>query len=586
MPSNSKKSSKTNRNTAAQDAAYAEALQEEYRKDFLRRQAKKNKYAAARRERDAQEAQAQQTAAYTSLPPPMEASAPPEDLLSSPYVPSNSTFAASTNPYPMARSQTAEDELYARQLQEQLEREAQREHGSRSSRGRSSRQAPTMATYVDLSNVVDVGDERDVASTRLSQELRDAEYAKRLQEKEERQRQRHSRNVIVPGVPLVSEKYGRTQSDFSDERTSIDSDEAAARRIQQELEDADYAQRLSVLERQEAAARAAQAQEDQAAAQRGTPRKRCWSRIVPLLICGAVIAIIPLLFVFGVFDSQDIPFWDDLFGDDWIGSDPWSGNTTGLDGPALDSNAYAWPSNGNGVTIDILNACSDDWQVFVNQALANWDNGAPIDSLAFNTRRISYESACSEVRGALKICNGNYGDTRWRGLNEVMLSPRQNTIISSTARLNEFYLARESDAQKLYTACHELGHGFGLPHWDENFYNKDLGNCMDYTQNPEENSKPNESNFLYLAQLYGGRNVTAATAKESIPPDRRRRLRRERREQEKMNVQNSKVVDMLPHNPKRRVLHVGEEHEVHLIPSDEHEGYIILQQYLLALPDR
>jgi hypothetical protein len=48
-----------------------------------------------------------------------------------------------------------------------------------------------------------------------------------------------------------------------------------------------------------------------------------------------------------------------------------------------------------------------------------------------------------------------------------------------------------------------MGHGFGLPHTDENFFNKDLGNCMDYTNNPKNNKQPAEPNFIFLAQLYG-----------------------------------------------------------------------------------
>lgn len=48
-----------------------------------------------------------------------------------------------------------------------------------------------------------------------------------------------------------------------------------------------------------------------------------------------------------------------------------------------------------------------------------------------------------------------------------------------------------------------MGHGFGLPHTDENFFNKDLNNCMDYTNNPENNKQPAEPNFKFLAQLYG-----------------------------------------------------------------------------------
>jgi hypothetical protein len=36
-------------------------------------------------------------------------------------------------------------------------------------------------------------------------------------------------------------------------------------------------------------------------------------------------------------------------------------------------------------------------------------------------------------------------------------------VISPTARLIEFYTARETDVQRLYIVCHELGLGFGTP---------------------------------------------------------------------------------------------------------------------------
>ena len=50
--------------------------------------------------------------------------------------------------------------------------------------------------------------------------------------------------------------------------------------------------------------------------------------------------------------------------------------------------------------------------------------------------------------------------------------------------------------------CHELGHGFGCPHTDENPYNKNQGNCLDYTDDPEENLLPGEVNFVKLREVY------------------------------------------------------------------------------------
>lgn len=211
----------------------------------------------------------------------------------------------------------------------------------------------------------------------------------------------------------------------------------------------------------------------------------------------------------------------------------------------------------------------------------------------------------------------DYGDEGWRGINEVMLGPGGRRIIASTAKLNEFYLNFESDAQKLYTSCHELGHGFGLPHWDENFYNKDLGNCMDYTQNPEKSSKPDASNFLYLAQLYGGRDVSTNTelsAKEATALVHEQNVEEVKKEDDKKStglnlggrrlfgsnqlalenmesaipLSESRVVpvgtlDEL--DPKRRILHADKNSEIHIFPSPDYPGCTVVQHYLLVQSD-
>ena len=187
------------------------------------------------------------------------------------------------------------------------------------------------------------------------------------------------------------------------------------------------------------------------------------------------------------------------------------------------------------------------------------------------------------------------------------MSPRQATIFASTAKLNEYYLNFESDAQKLYTCCHELGHGFGLPHWDENFSNKDLGNCMDYTLNPKKNSKPDASTFLYLAQLYGGRDIKSN--KDVSPSDASIMafansdgddfgVRRLVKSLETTNPAGSiplsesrlrlgdDAYDTLPGGSAaaltRRILHADEEGEIHIYESMEFPGNLVVQHYLLV----
>jgi hypothetical protein len=52
--------------------------------------------------------------------------------------------------------------------------------------------------------------------------------------------------------------------------------------------------------------------------------------------------------------------------------------------------------------------------------------------------------------------------------------------------------------------CHEIGHGFGLPHRDEIPNNPDLGSCLDYTYRFENNINPDSSvDFDNLKNLYG-----------------------------------------------------------------------------------
>mmetsp|Transcript_20431 Transcript_20431/g.48554 ORF Transcript_20431/g.48554 Transcript_20431/m.48554 type:complete len:638 (-) Transcript_20431:769-2682(-) len=442
------------------------------------------------------------------------------------------------------------------------------------------------------------------------------------------QQQEQSSYFMQSPSPANSNNY-RQQSDFLDERTSsMDNSDSADRRIAQELQDAEVAARLAQQEQERYSARQSQQQQlqrDEAIAaamqqnQQQPSHRSCFRKyVLPLMILGAAAGTFAVLFVTGVFDSEDFANLGDIFG-----GDPWRGNTTTVVidcddssqecGPAVDPNtAYGWLSpNGNGITVEILNAVEDRWVSTVEQAVLNWEDGYPIDSLTLPLTRVDVESECSAVQGKLKICNGNYGATRWRGLNEVMLSGRnQNRIRSSTARLNDYYLDREGPSQKLYTACHELGHGFGLPHWDENFYNQDLGNCMDYTTNPGQNSKPDTSNFLYLAQLYGGRNVTsdsqsgngngefaATTAEEELIPeeagggDRRRRgrslsLRRQKQQQqqqledestpsssssslleESQSVLDFKLLPTLPKHQRRRVVVKAKDHEVHVVEN-------------------
>jgi hypothetical protein len=168
-----------------------------------------------------------------------------------------------------------------------------------------------------------------------------------------------------------------------------------------------------------------------------------------------------------------------------------------------------------GLTLQIQNALDDTWTEEFEIAIKDWESGDP-DSLTLPTVKVSMDRACSQVSGVMKVCNGNYGQAGWLGINELMIITDSNVIVSSVAKMNEYYLLNADFTERRYTMCHEIGHGFGLPHTDENFMNQDLGNCLDYTMNHQNNILPGQVNFDKLVDLYGRAGAAIFRVAETV----------------------------------------------------------------------
>ena len=121
-----------------------------------------------------------------------------------------------------------------------------------------------------------------------------------------------------------------------------------------------------------------------------------------------------------------------------------------VDPPGM-TEAIRWDAE-NGLTMIVENACDDSWAKEFDESIADWNQ---TDALVIRTRRTAHDPDCGEFIGRLRVCNSNYGETNWKGLNVVFM--RDDFIVHSVSKLNDYWLTTE--AQRLYTMCHELGHG-------------------------------------------------------------------------------------------------------------------------------
>ena len=112
-----------------------------------------------------------------------------------------------------------------------------------------------------------------------------------------------------------------------------------------------------------------------------------------------------------------------------------------------------------GLKISIVDNLEAKWKPFLSSAVTDWDNGEP-DAITINVREISaYDPECTHRRNLLKVCNGDYGNTDWVGVNIAIVI--QNFISSSVAKMNDYHLDKMAFGAKQWTMCHELGKFWG-----------------------------------------------------------------------------------------------------------------------------
>ena len=107
--------------------------------------------------------------------------------------------------------------------------------------------------------------------------------------------------------------------------------------------------------------------------------------------------------------------------------------------------AVRWNADA-GLYLTVENACDDSWTPYFDESILEWNK---TEALILRSQRVPYDEKCNPSRGRLKVCNGNYGNTDWKGLNTNVISAATGFVVYSVSKLNDFHLS--SDAEKAYT---------------------------------------------------------------------------------------------------------------------------------------
>jgi hypothetical protein len=163
---------------------------------------------------------------------------------------------------------------------------------------------------------------------------------------------------------------------------------------------------------------------------------------------------------------------------------------------------YHWARTSNPFTLKVHDNVSGKWDSHLTAAISDC-NRSNVIQLSYQPTAISSVKRCTSTSGRIEVCNSTYGQTGWLGI--AGISASGGHITKGYTKLNDTYFNTATyntpDWRQLVT-CQEIGHDFGLDHQDENFNNANLNTCMDYTNNPASNTKPNAHDYSMIEQIY------------------------------------------------------------------------------------
>lgn len=169
---------------------------------------------------------------------------------------------------------------------------------------------------------------------------------------------------------------------------------------------------------------------------------------------------------------------------------------------------YHWARTANPFTLKLGDNVSGAWDTHLGITSSDWSQSSVLDTTI--TAGQTNPKNCRAVNGKVQVCNSTYGNNGWLGVAQIWVSGSH--IVQGAVKVNDTYFntpTYNTPAWRNLVMCQEVGHTLGLDHQDENFYNLNLGTCMDYTNDPArndglgDNQHPNAHDYEEIGIIYG-----------------------------------------------------------------------------------
>ncbi len=164
-------------------------------------------------------------------------------------------------------------------------------------------------------------------------------------------------------------------------------------------------------------------------------------------------------------------------------------------------NGYHWARTANPFNLKLGDNVSLAWDSYLAASSVDWSQSSVLDTSVVLGQS---KGNCKPTNGRVEVCNKTYGNNGWLGVASIWVSGSH--ITKSSVKVNDTYFnisPYNAPEWKQFVMCQEIGHTLGLDHQDEDFSNANLNTCMDYTNSPASNQRPNQHDYDQLAITYG-----------------------------------------------------------------------------------